>query len=473
MKIIKILIPLLSVFFLLSSTISGNAQTDDQSAYYLIQPGDTLGSISNKFDISEEDLIFANNILDPNFISPGDRLLIPNLVGISGLITPVVLNIGETLDSITRFYGVDAQKLISLNKITALTNIIAGSTILVPIKENTLIETNTINYYSTQFTLLESSVKLDTTIEKIESTNHIASILPLIGNQRLSIDNLNLDSQPENPAIENIHISLSPLPLIQGTTMSLRVSSPMPITISGSINGSNLNFYTENNMDIFALQGIQALSEPGVSVFELSIQTEEGTLVNYEQSILIQSGFFTTDPPLFVDPETIDPQNTASEEILINELVANFTEEKYWSGIFNSPAYYQEYTSLFGNRRTYNDDPKISFHSGLDFGGGVTLPIVAPADGKVVFSRFLPIRGNAIFIDHGLGVYTGYFHQSLLEVAEGEFVTAGQKIGEVGNTGRVSNGTDYPGAGAHLHWEVWVNGVQVNPLDWLNQKYPE
>ena len=281
MKIIKFLTPILSVFILLCSTIIGNAQTDDQSAYYLIQPGDTLGSISNKFYISEEDLIFANNILDPNFISPGDKLLIPNLVGISGLITPIVLNIGETLDSISRFYDVDVQKLISLNKITSLTSIIAGSTILVPIKENSLIETNTINKYSTQYTLLESSVKLDTTIEKIESTNHIASTLPLIGNQRLSTDSVNPDSQPENPKIENIQISLSPLPIIQGTTMSLRVTSPLPVTISGSINGSNLNFYTEDGMDFFALQGIHALSEPGFSVLELSMQTEEGTLVKY------------------------------------------------------------------------------------------------------------------------------------------------------------------------------------------------
>jgi murein DD-endopeptidase MepM/ murein hydrolase activator NlpD len=225
-------------------------------------------------------------------------------------------------------------------------------------------------------------------------------------------------------------------------------------------------------MNFFALQGIHAMVEPGVTNLKLSVISEDGNTMPFEQSILIQSGNFTTDPPLTVDPETINPQNTVSEENLVKEFVANITEEKYWSGIFQSPAFYQEYTSYFGSRRTYNNDPKISFHSGLDFGGGVTLPIVAPADGKVVFSGFLPIRGNAIFIDHGLGIYTGYFHQSLLSVSEGQNVTTGQKIGEVGNTGRVSNATDYPGAGAHLHWEVWVNGVQVNPLDWLNQEYP-
>ncbi len=463
---------MLAIVSVLCSTNIGYAQTEEQSVYYIIQPGDTLGSISNIFDISEEELIFANNILDPNFISPGDKLLIPNLVGIVGLITPVVLNVGESLDSIARYYGVEDQTLISLNKITSTAGIVPGAKLLVPIKENTLIISQTTNTYFLPFTLFESVVKLDTTIERIESTNHIVSNLFLLGNQRISIDNTDPDSQSVKPVIENIQVSISPLPLIQGTTMSLRINSPMPISISGSINGTKLVFYTEDKKEFFALQGIHALSEPGVSVLELSMQTEDGTLLNYQQSTLIQPGNFTTDPPLTVDPETIKPQNTADEEALVNELVSKVTEEKYWSGIFSSPAFYQEYTSLFGNRRTYNDDPKISFHSGLDFGGGMTLPIVAPADGKVVFSGFLPIRGNAVFIDHGLGVYTGYFHQSLLEVTEGEFVIAGQKIGEVGNTGRVSNSTDYPGAGAHLHWEVWVNGIQVNPLDWLEQKYP-
>jgi LysM repeat protein len=173
MKLLNFFITLLALFSLLYSTVAGYAQSEAQSAYYLIQPGDTLGSISIKFGISEEELSRANNILDPNFISPGDKLLIPNLVGIAGLITPVVLNLGESLDSLTRTYGVDTQTLISLNKITAMTRIVAGSTILVPVKENTLISSDTTNNFSTQFTLFESAVKLDTTIENIASSNDI------------------------------------------------------------------------------------------------------------------------------------------------------------------------------------------------------------------------------------------------------------------------------------------------------------
>ena len=102
----------------------------------------------------------------------------------------------------------------------------------------------------------------------------------------------------------------------------------------------------------------------------------------------------------------------------------------------------------------------------------MTLPITSPAPGKVVFAGPLTVRGNAVFIDHGWGVFSGVFHQDTLSVKEGDFVGTGQQIGTVGNTGRVNGAGDYQGAGAHLHWEVWVNGIQVNPLDWLTFEYP-
>jgi murein DD-endopeptidase MepM/ murein hydrolase activator NlpD len=460
---------LISIF---SSTSLGYAQSEDPPVFYLIQPGDTLGSIANNFDTTVEDLMIANNISDPNFISPGDKLVIPSLFGISGIITPVTLNIGESLDQVSSFNNIDSSILISLNKITSMASIAAGSTIFIPLKDNGDRTSQTVSYFPTPLSLLEFTVKIDSNVEKVVTDNSFTSYVQAIGDQYIYLDQANARAHSTSPSIENLRITLTPLPLAQGATASLKITSPIPISISGSMNDTALHFYTENNMEFFALQGIHAMEEPGISTLNLSIIAEEGTLHSFEQSILIQPGNFSTDPPLVVDPETIKPENTAAEEKLVNDLTSKFTEEKYWSGLFQSPAFYQDYTSLFGSRRTYNDDPNISFHSGLDFGGGVTLPIVAPADGKVVFSGLLPIRGNTVFIDHGLGIFTGYFHQSILLVSEGDFVTTGQKIGEVGNTGRVSNATDYPGAGAHLHWEVWVNGVQADPLDWLTQEYP-
>jgi len=71
----------------------------------------------------------------------------------------------------------------------------------------------------------------------------------------------------------------------------------------------------------------------------------------------------------------------------------------------------------------------------------------------------MAIRGNAVIIDHGRGVLTGYWHLSEMYVVEGQEVSAGDTIGLVGTTGRST--------GAHLHWELQINGVAVDPMQFL------
>lgn len=99
----------------------------------------------------------------------------------------------------------------------------------------------------------------------------------------------------------------------------------------------------------------------------------------------------------------------------------------------------------------------------MDFGGGESSPILAPASGVVVYTGALDVRGNATIISHGWGVYTGYWHQSRIEVKVGDVVQTGQTIGLMGATGRVT--------GPHLHFSVFVGSVEVDPEDWLNGQY--
>ena len=94
----------------------------------------------------------------------------------------------------------------------------------------------------------------------------------------------------------------------------------------------------------------------------------------------------------------------------------------------------------------------------------VATPIYAPAPGVVVWAGPLQVRGNTTIIDHGWGVYTGYWHQAGILVQTGEQVETGQEIGSIGSTGLVT--------GAHLHWELWVSGVQVDPLQWAREVMP-
>jgi murein DD-endopeptidase MepM/ murein hydrolase activator NlpD len=85
--------------------------------------------------------------------------------------------------------------------------------------------------------------------------------------------------------------------------------------------------------------------------------------------------------------------------------------------------------------------------------------VFAAAAGRVVFTGELKVRGNAIMVDHGAGLFTAYHHLSAISVADGDFVTPGQQIGAIGSTGLAT--------GAHLHWEVIVRGVEVDGQLWL------
>jgi len=152
---------------------------------------------------------------------------------------------------------------------------------------------------------------------------------------------------------------------------------------------------------------------------------------------------------------------------LWNALPVAVNLEREWDEVFQSPVnplFAECYPSFYGNRRSYNGSPYIYFHTGLDFCGGVGSEIYAPAPGVVVYTGTLTVRGNATMIDHGWGVYTGYMHQSEILVDVGDYVEAGDLIGLVGGTGRVT--------GSHLHLEIWVGGVQVDPMDWLDRAYP-
>jgi murein DD-endopeptidase MepM/ murein hydrolase activator NlpD len=256
--------------------------------------------------------------------------------------------------------------------------------------------------------------------------------------------------------------------MVQGATEVIRARTQSGVSLAGILVDRPLHFAEDNGSQV-ALQGVNAMLEPGVYPLRLEATLPDGSRQSFEQMVLVTSGSYPNEDILLNDPSTIDPAVTEPEIQNIISLISPFTPTKLWSGIFSSPAVDPGcFTSRYGTRRTYkvsNSDIEVpGFHSGLDFCGGEGLQITAPAAGRVVFSAPLTVRGNATIIDHGWGVYSGFWHQSQTFVNVGDMVEPGQVIGLVGGTGRVT--------GAHLHWDLWVNGVQVNPLGWLNQEYP-
>ena len=116
-------------------------------------------------------------------------------------------------------------------------------------------------------------------------------------------------------------------------------------------------------------------------------------------------------------------------------------------------------SSEFGVRRFINDQPR-NRHLGLDIAAKEGSPVIAPLDGKIILSENFFYKGNVIFIDHGDGFITSYSHLSKRLVDKGQNISRGEVLGYVGSTGRVT--------GPHLHWEVTLLGISVNPEMFIN-----
>lgn len=154
----------------------------------------------------------------------------------------------------------------------------------------------------------------------------------------------------------------------------------------------------------------------------------------------------------------LDPALVQRELAILLPLYTAFTPQRLWDGYFLRPTG-GLITDVYGSRRSYNGGPAVGSHSGVDFGADAGTPVYAAAAGRVVLAEALPVRGNGVLIDHGAGVFTGYFHLSAIRVEPGQEVAAGDQIGNVGATGLAT--------GPHLHWEVVVGGYQVDGLLWL------
>jgi murein DD-endopeptidase MepM/ murein hydrolase activator NlpD len=452
------------------------AQDQTQYPYYIIQSGDTLASIANRFGISVADLITLNNISDPNFVSAGTQLALPGISGIQGQIAVTPVDLGENLHDLQVKYQIAQSLLMKLNQLSSPGQIYAGSNLILPVIDSAKAKIPVSKVDSSQ-TILETAVLQSITTWALLEQNDDNNFTDLLPGDLIYLDQS--DNVKKISAVDPklTSVTISPLPLVQGQTFEITVDSPQSVQLNGSLNGVALHFFSMDQNKQVALQGINAMADPGLSSFTLTGTFTDGSKFNFEQPVLLISGNYPEADPLTVDPATIDPAVTQPEEDMIEKLTSVITPERYWSGEFLNPSmnygFPVEFTALFGERRSYNNGALKNFHTGIDFGGGVGSPITAPADGKVVFAGGpLTVRGNATVIDHGWGVFTAYYHQSEIDVKVGDMVKAGQIIGKVGNTGRVEDANAFVGAGAHLHFEVWVNGVQVDPLQWLDNQYP-
>ena len=457
---------------LLFSTSPAHAQETEEGPTYIVQAGDTLWDIASRFNVNLDDLMVANNLEDGNLVV-GQEVVIPGLEGVSGVLRTETVPYGDNLRSLQRRTQAPQSVLRKLNRLVSPTELYAGVSLIVPIDTELPTLAAKVSLHEGD-TLLEEAVRQNSdiwTLSEINSLGNTSTALP--GEVLYAPADEGTGNNANGLPAAFTSATVSTLPLVQGSTAVIRVSVSQDVVLSGALTSNkeySLQFFPDGENSFVALQGVHAMTEPGAYPLRLEATYPDGSVESYEQMVLVTSGGYPNDPLLIVPPATLDASITQEEQDDLIATISVASPEQLWAGAFTNPSVYEDcFTSRYGSRREYRADdgsvdPYFSFHSGLDFCGGTGLQIDAAANGIVVFAENTIVRGNATIIDHGRGIFTGYWHQSESYVQTGDTVEAGQVIGLVGASGRVT--------GAHLHWEVWVNRVQVNPMIWLERSFP-
>ena len=266
------------------------------------------------------------------------------------------------------------------------------------------------------------------------------------------------------PAPLSMEVVVDPPVVVEGRTSAITIRASRACDAMVWMDDSELAVVKITPGVYAAFVGISPMA--GEVTYELRIAciADDGGVVQLESRLYTTLGDFHTEMLTFA-PETqalLAPEITRPELERVTAIFATHSPTLHWRGGFVWPRE-GRITSPFGSRRSYGGGPPTSFHGGLDISGMTGEPVNAAAPGLVVMAEELQVRGRVVILDHGGGVLSGYFHLEEIQVEEGQMVEAGEQIGTVGATGLVT--------GSHLHWEVRVGGVAVDPMEWLGRTF--
>ena len=236
----------------------------------------------------------------------------------------------------------------------------------------------------------------------------------------------------------------------------------LPFEVRGAMAGEPLHFRTDSGGVYRALAAIPVDARDSIAV-TVALEREDGVVDSLIRRLPVTAGIFrherlTVAPRFSGKPDSALAARIAREFARAAE-VSRFAHEtpELWEQEFMLPRD-SRITSGFGHGREFNGVVQ-SRHMGADLAGAEGAPVHAANRGVVALVGDFYYAGNAVYVNHGGGIVTAYFHLSGIDVAEGDTVTRGQVLGRVGATGRVT--------GPHLHWVLRYGSVSVDPLSVL------
>jgi len=256
-------------------------------------------------------------------------------------------------------------------------------------------------------------------------------------------------------------------PALQVSNAVIRQGAALRVTVRGAtpagavvrFAGRTWPLYGEGALRLTYV-GADARTTPGT----YSLSVVAGGRVLLRRTVTVKRVAFPQ-RRLRLDPEKealLTPELVAAEQRKVNAALRVLEPRQLWDGLFLLPVA-APVSSPYGLLSVYNGTVR-GFHRGTDFAAPEGAPVRAANHGIVRLAEPLPLSGNAVFVDHGLGVLTGYFHMSALDVRAGGRVRKGDVLGSVGSTGVAT--------GAHLHWGLRINGLYVDPMPWTSTGAP-
>lgn len=263
------------------------------------------------------------------------------------------------------------------------------------------------------------------------------------------------------PISPGLSIQLVPSEVVPAQAGYIYIGGGYPLQVSVTLDNTPLDVYWSGS-SYLALFSFGFDDNPGTrtvitQVFDPATyttlkQTDTITLLDFQY----QKEQVTV--PYRLAP-LLDPDLNQAEFDQLCVLYSERTRPSHWNWPFILPVPGGIVTSRFGGNRNYNWGMLTTHHTGIDIRRATGEPVYATADGHVIATQPFDIRGNVVIIDHGYGVFSQYAHLSEFRVKVGQDVRRNDVIGLGGATGRVS--------GPHLHFEIIVNGIPVDPIRWF------
>jgi len=261
-------------------------------------------------------------------------------------------------------------------------------------------------------------------------------------------------------AASSLQVRVVPPAPRQGDTVLVFVAGTLGSQqVEGSLGAQHLAFFPYG-AEFAALAGVDIETKPGKVPWRVGLVDSGGAPRKAAGTVTVKAGGFPVQRlTLPGDMVNLDPEaerRAANEAARMRALYDTVTPERLWRGPFTQPVASRKPGDGFGFRRVINGQPRMP-HSGIDYSADRGTPVVASNRGRVALLGEFFFAGRLVALDHGLGLYTLYFHLDGVAVSEGQLVERGQTVGTVGTTGRST--------GPHLHFGAQLGRARVNPPD--------